>query len=603
MKKIFLQLSIFLLLTVNLFGCGTSNSMSDINDEEEYREENDANFSEKDEDGVSEESVDGNLFIKTYDANLSIYDSNSNLSDVNIKIIKGYDNVEGEALYEDKTAGDGSIVFEHIEKGEYTVVFEKSGFAETVENVYVSDNTQVLKYIPECSNDDDVIVVAEWKGDYDLDICFFNASTKERISYGNPVDKSGSFIYGDNQKLHYEMIYLRNFNNEEVRNIYLVDVNGAQNGNSLMESDGVKISVYCGASCIYQINADSNHSEPIWNPVYIYNSNVYENDESYHTSNEEGYDWSLLSKEGIHNNEDEWRESYANFIESVDELKGANVAKGKKGKEYLYYFFDVENDGIPELFIEERLYSEIEFLDGDIGLSSDKLRGYTFSGGEISKFFEEELDCDTCGMNEILGIYFNDVGYFTIDANTCNENQMATVYKKNNAKSSVVEMEYTDYGVYRYENYVTGDKIYKDSVDMDYFSLNRKIYLGKKVSSLLYADIMNLLRYSQNENNNANQKTENSKINKLDEDTALQLVVNYCMTNYNFNPYEEAEALTYITVVDSSKDKCEIIYRSYTAAIVHFNVNLNTGIADSYTEVPAMGIVEENGSVNLMDYK
>lgn len=455
----------------------------------EYVYENNSDSNEMND--IPNEDIGCKLFIKTYDANLSSDGSNSNISDVAIKLIKGFNNENGNVLYDGITARDGSITFEPIEKGEYTIVFEKTGFVATYENIYITEDTQFLKYIPRESGKNDLVVIAEWKGNYDLDICFFNAKTKERISCGNPMDKSESFIYCDNQNLHYEMLYLRNFNEEEVRSIYLVDVNGVKTGKSLMEADGAKISIYQGSSCIYQKDADSSKSEPIWNPVYIYSGEVYENDICYHTANEADNDWALHSKDGV--STAEWINQYKNLIDSVDKAKGARVANGNKGKEYQYYFFDIENDGIPELFIEEKGYGKVEFYDGDIGLSSDKLYGYTFSDGQVTEFFNRDFGCDICGENELLGIYFDRIGYFTLDEHGCNENLGTSVYLKNGTKLDIAEYEYSDYGTYRYENLGTGKVVVKEAVDEYYFSSHRIIAIKNKIKPVLYSDIIKKL--------------------------------------------------------------------------------------------------------------
>lgn len=358
------------------------------------------------------------LIVYAYNANASADGYNEAIEGADVSLIKGFDS-DGEAVYKATTAGDGGAVIENVEPGEYTVIFEKDGFAKSKENVNIGDGAVVKNYMVQRPTEGDVAVKVTWEGDQDIDLCFFNATSKERISYGNPIDTYGSFIYSDNKDTHFEMVYLRDINNGDVRSLYVVDAGAAENNqSSSMESDGVKISVYEGDECIYEKQANTGKTENVWYSFYLYEGEVYDVDE-YYNAGSDGYDWALLSKEGakaevsVFDVDNVAIKEYTKFLNGQATFKKDAYYKNgdytiydciDEGKSFggmrgpytlAYRFIYVDGAEYPALLLE-KLYSApsekydlctsdvILYKNGKLVLMHDGFEGFADEGGWVS---------------------------------------------------------------------------------------------------------------------------------------------------------------------------------------------------------------------------
>jgi hypothetical protein len=149
--------------------------------------------------------------------------------------------------------------------------------------------------VPEVSGDD-FIVIVEWEGNRDLDLCGYNEETGVPTNYWNPTDSgdkgSGVHLGDHGGDMRYEMIYFHDYSYEVQRDIIVFDRTSMDNGSrtSPMESEGVWVAVYTADGLVDSCWADSNHNELGWIPVLIDGGVVYEADSPY-ISNPEDFDW------------------------------------------------------------------------------------------------------------------------------------------------------------------------------------------------------------------------------------------------------------------------------------------------------------------------
>ena len=89
---------------------------------------------------------------------------------------------------------------------------------------------------------------------------------------------------------------------------------------------------------------------------------------------------------------------------------------------------------------------------------------------------------------------------------------------------------------------------------------------------------------------------------KITAEMAYEGVNNYCHGAYDWSPAEDNPSLMYITMGEETEKEYQVIFRSYTGALVYFYVDKATGKTRMVEHVPAMNVEEETGSIDLWDY-
>ena len=104
----------------------------------------------------------------------------------------------------------------------------------------------------------------------------------------------------------------------------------------------------------------------------------------------------------------------------------------------------------------------------------------------------------------------------------------------------------------------------------------------------------------------------------ITEEMAYEGVNSYCHSAYDWGVVEdnrqqsdslgereESEAdspMMYVTMGEETDSTYQVVFRSYTGAIVYFYVNKSSGSTRMVESVPALDIEEEAGTINLFDY-
>ena len=83
---------------------------------------------------------------------------------------------------------------------------------------------------------------------------------------------------------------------------------------------------------------------------------------------------------------------------------------------------------------------------------------------------------------------------------------------------------------------------------------------------------------------------------------AYQGVNNYCQSVYDWSVAEENPSMMSLTMGEETETEYQVIFRSYTGAIVYFYVDKTTGTTRMVEYVPPLDIKNEAGTINLFDY-
>lgn len=268
------------------------------------------------QDGPAGETAAGADGVQTDDAgkamvNLSLCFRevlyNEGLPDTRVILTGGNDNPHGEIIADFTTQSDGTVMTE-LEAGEYTLCWEAEGYFSGQENLTVSDTEiNVVRHMIPVLTEQKAYVLIEWDSDRDLDLCVFNAQTKQYINIMSAVDDAGDFLFYDNDGADgYELICL----NDYTAGIYTVYVrDGAsllQGTESIMEAEGLTVSVYTADGLLYHAKADTEETAALWSAVYLHHGEAIElGDYIYDLTD---YAWAVRDKhdENYAQNEEVW---------------------------------------------------------------------------------------------------------------------------------------------------------------------------------------------------------------------------------------------------------------------------------------------------------
>ena len=83
---------------------------------------------------------------------------------------------------------------------------------------------------------------------------------------------------------------------------------------------------------------------------------------------------------------------------------------------------------------------------------------------------------------------------------------------------------------------------------------------------------------------------------------AYEGVNNYCHSAYDWSVAEENPSMMSLTMGEETETEYQVIFRSYTGAIVNFYVDKTTGTTRMVEHVPTLDIKNEAGTIDLFDY-
>ena len=83
---------------------------------------------------------------------------------------------------------------------------------------------------------------------------------------------------------------------------------------------------------------------------------------------------------------------------------------------------------------------------------------------------------------------------------------------------------------------------------------------------------------------------------------AYQGVDNYCHSVYDWSVAEDSPELMYVKMGEENDTAYQVLFRSYTGALVLFYVDKTSGATKIVERVPVLNVEEEAGTMNIYDY-
>ena len=105
---------------------------------------------------------------------------------------------------------------------------------------------------------------------------------------------------------------------------------------------------------------------------------------------------------------------------------------------------------------------------------------------------------------------------------------------------------------------------------------------------------MNDTLYSSGKNVNQHQT--------ITAEMAYEGVNNYCHSAYDWSVAEDNPSMMSLTMGEETETEYQVIFRSYTGAIVYFYVDKTTGTTRMVEYVPTLDVKNEAGTIDLFDY-
>jgi len=94
----------------------------------------------------------------------------------------------------------------------------------------------------------------------------------------------------------------------------------------------------------------------------------------------------------------------------------------------------------------------------------------------------------------------------------------------------------------------------------------------------------------------------NTTKSDISAEMAYEGVNNYCHKEYDWSIAETNHSIMSVTMGDETETEFQVVFRSYTGALVYFYVDKKSGSTRMVECVPTLGIENEAGTIDLHDY-
>ena len=99
-----------------------------------------------------------------------------------------------------------------------------------------------------------------------------------------------------------------------------------------------------------------------------------------------------------------------------------------------------------------------------------------------------------------------------------------------------------------------------------------------------------------------NSKTSSTQSSTIAAEMAYEGISNYCHSEYDWSIAEDNPSIMNIEMGEETESEYQIVFRSYTGALVYFYVDKASGSTRLVDYVPTLNIESEAGTINLFDY-
>ena len=83
---------------------------------------------------------------------------------------------------------------------------------------------------------------------------------------------------------------------------------------------------------------------------------------------------------------------------------------------------------------------------------------------------------------------------------------------------------------------------------------------------------------------------------------AYEGVSNYCHSAYDWSIAETNSSIMYVEMGEDTDSAYQVVFRSYTGALVNFYVDKKSGNTRIVEYVPTLDVKNEAGTINIFDY-
>ena len=83
---------------------------------------------------------------------------------------------------------------------------------------------------------------------------------------------------------------------------------------------------------------------------------------------------------------------------------------------------------------------------------------------------------------------------------------------------------------------------------------------------------------------------------------AFEGVSNYCHSEYDWSMAKDNPGIMGVEMGEETDSTFQVVFRSYTGALVNFYVNKESGTTRMEEYVPSLDVKEEVGTVDLFEY-
>ena len=94
----------------------------------------------------------------------------------------------------------------------------------------------------------------------------------------------------------------------------------------------------------------------------------------------------------------------------------------------------------------------------------------------------------------------------------------------------------------------------------------------------------------------------NSTKSKITAEMAYEGVNNYCHSAYDWSVAKDNPSIMYVQMGEETDSAYQVVFRSYTGALVNFYVDKANGTTRMVEKVPSLNIEEDAGTIELFDY-
>ena len=97
-------------------------------------------------------------------------------------------------------------------------------------------------------------------------------------------------------------------------------------------------------------------------------------------------------------------------------------------------------------------------------------------------------------------------------------------------------------------------------------------------------------------------KTDLNQSSKITAEMAFEGVNNYCHSEYDWSIAKDNPSIMHVTMGEETDSVYQVVFRSYTGALVNFYVDKTNGSTRIVEYVPTLDVENETGTIDLFDY-